>query len=82
MANNTLSYDFQNQVRDFSDVFVTVVQNNPVLSRILTVDNNPFRNTKLEWLNDYDEPLSWTVNTAYTVADGVVTTADTTGLKE
>ena len=69
MANYQLSYDYSNTRRDLSDVFATVVQNNPITSSILTVDNTPFSNTKLEWLDDVTKPLSWTLDAAYTAAD-------------
>jgi hypothetical protein len=60
MANKQLSYDYSNQIRDMSDVFQTVVAQNPIMSAILTISNEPFNNTKLEWLDDTTKPLTWT----------------------
>lgn len=65
------------------EVFATIVAQNPVTSRLLTIDaSRPFDNTKMEWLDDVTSPLSWTVTTAYTAGAGLVLTTDTTGLEE
>jgi len=82
MAGHQLSYDYQNSIRDMSNVFQTIVQKNPLLSSILTVDNSPFRNTKLEWLDDITSPLSRSVTGNHTAGDGEVLTTDTSGLEQ
>jgi len=77
------SYDFANLVRSMEEIFATVIAQNPVTSRLLTIDNSrPFDNTKMEWLDDTTTPLSRTVTGAYTAGDGLVLTTNTNGLKE
>jgi hypothetical protein len=65
------------------EVFATVVAQNPITSRLLTIDTSrPFDNTKMERLDDQTAPLSWTVTTAYTAGAGIILTTNTDGLKE
>lgn len=76
------TYDFANTVRSMEEVFSTVVAQNPITSRLLTIDNSrPFDNIKMEWLDDTTTPLSWTVTTAYTAGAGIILTTDTSYLK-
>ena len=77
------SYDFQNKVRSMEEIFATIVAQNPVTSKLLTIDNSrPFDNIKMEWLDDTTTPLSRTVTGAYTAGDGLVLTSDTSWLQE
>lgn len=81
MVNKQLSYDFQNTIRDMSEVFSEVVKRNPITSAILTVSNETFRNTKMEWLEDVKAPLSWTMDQDHTASDGEIDISATAGLE-
>lgn len=82
MANKQLSYDYQNTVRDMSEVFSTIVKQNPVTSSLLTVSNEAFESTKLEWLDDLTAPLVWTVGAGgHTSGSGTVPCGATAGLE-
>ena len=81
MANSQLSYDFSNTIRDMSNVFDTIVQQDPVLSSILTVSSNPFTNTKVEWLDDVTSPMSRTMDQTHTSGDGYIDVTLTAGLE-
>lgn len=80
MANKQLSYDFQNKKRDLSDVINTVLQDNPVFTSLVNMDGVA-TNTKHEWLEDVVTPKSWTLDAAYTAADGAMTLVSTAGIK-
>lgn len=75
------SYDFVNIKRDLSDVFATIVQQRPVFSTLLQGTAMPATSTTHEWLEDVATPKQTTLTAAYTIADGFVTVADTTGFK-
>lgn len=80
MAEKVLSYDYQNTIRDLSDVFSTIVKNKPVLSTLIPMDGEVATATKHEWLEDVVSPKSWAVTGAYTAGAGVILTTSTAGL--
>lgn len=80
MANFQLSYDFQNNVRDLSDAFETIITNQPVFTSLLSI-GGPATNTKHEWLEDVTSPTETQLGAAYTAASGSITVDSTTGFK-
>ncbi len=80
------SYDYQNLVRDLSDVLNTVIQQEPTLISLVQTGGEPATNTKHEWLEDVLAPerdalaaavsdgstTSMTVNTGDKFAPGMV----------
>jgi len=82
MAGKQLSYDYVNDIRDMSNVFATIVQEDPILSALLSVSSNGFTNKKLERLDDVTSPLSRVMDQTHTSADGFIDVALTAGLEE
>jgi len=80
MAWFQLSYDYQNQKRDLSDIFNVIVSKDPVLSSIISVGGIA-TNKKHERLEDSIAQVSWTLNAAYTSGALTMTVVDTTGMK-
>jgi len=70
MAGKQLSYDYQDVVRDLSDVFVQVVQKSPVLKEMIRVAGVA-KDTKHEWLEDVVTQMEWSIKAGnnYTIAD-------------
>ena len=65
------SYDYQNLVRDLSDVLNTVIQQEPTLISLVRTGGQPATNTKHEWLEDVLAPERDALAAA--VADGNTT---------
>lgn len=80
MAGKQLSYDYQNDIRDLSDVFMQVVQKSPVLSEMIRVEGVA-KNTKHEWLEDVVSQVQRTIDSDYTIADGTITLVSNEGVK-
>lgn len=83
------SYEYQNDVRDLSDVFLTVVKQVPALAvllgaPLLGVDGQPIvaTNTKHEWLEDSIAPKGWTVNATRNIAGATLVFTSTVGVRE
>ncbi len=66
------SYDYQNLVRDLSDVLNTVIQQEPTLISLVQTGGQPATNTKHEWMEDVLSPERDSLAAA--VADGSATT--------
>lgn len=88
MALKEFSYDYQNDVRDLSGVFLQIVKEVPALAvllgaPLLGVDGKPLRatNKKHEWLEDVISPLAWTVNATRNTSGATLVVTDTTGMK-
>lgn len=65
------SYDYQNLVRDLSDVLNTIIQQEPTLISLVQTGGDPATNTKHEWLEDTLSPGRDVLTAA--VADGTST---------
>lgn len=83
------SYEYQNTVRDVSEIFAEVMTKVPTLAALLGapllgLDGNPLvaTNTKHEWMQDNMAPKSWTVNATRNVAGATLVLTSTTGVKE
>lgn len=76
-----LSYEFQNKVRDLSDVFRIVVAQSPTTSRLLTVSNQFFRNPKLERLDDATTKTTFALSAPYTAWDWTMTVVSTAWMR-
>ncbi len=81
MAWFQLSYDYQNSIRDVSEVFQTIVQNRPVFSSIVGGGIETAKNTKHEWLDDVAKNVSTTLTADYTAGAGSLTVADSSSFK-
>jgi hypothetical protein len=80
MSGKQMSYDYQNDIRDLSEVFVQVVQESPVLKEMIRV-NGVAMNTKHEWLEDVVTQIQRTTSANYVVADGEVVLTSNVGVK-
>ena len=82
MAGKQLSYDYQDVVRDLSDVFVQVVQKSPVLKEMIRVAGVA-KDTKHEWLEDVVTQMEWSIKAGnnYTIADWVIELTSNVGVK-
>ena len=82
------SYDYQNTVRDLSDIFQTVVKEIPVLYALIGsprfgLDGSPLKatSTKHEWLEDSIAPQKWEVNAQRNIGSGTLVLVSTAGVK-
>lgn len=75
------SYEFQNDVRDLSEVFKQVIVWDPVLTMFLS-ETGVAKNTKHEWLEDVVTAKAWAIATAAHVSgDNTITLASSTWVK-
>ena len=72
------SYDFQNVVRDLSDILNVVVAKQPTLISLIPQagNNQEATNTKHEWLEDAIEPEATTLTSALDTTSTTVQVAD------
>lgn len=80
MANFQLSYDFQNNVRDLSDAFETIITKSPIFTSLVSL-GPVATNTKHERLEDVTTPTETQLDGAYTAGAGSITVDSTTGFK-
>lgn len=80
MADKQLSYDFQNKVRDLSDVFSQMIKSVPLLISLIAVAGLA-TNTKHEWLEDAVGQLEGALNGAHTNVVTTLTMPSTSGFK-
>lgn len=89
MAEKEFSYDFQNDVRDLSEVFLTIVKEVPALAVLLGApllgpDGQALvaTNKKHEWMKDVVTPKSFEVDATRNTSGATLVFTDTTGVKE
>jgi len=84
MADKQLSTDYNNLVRDLSDVFELVLQRIPVIGSLIGqagIGGRVATNTKYEWLEDVSAQREFVVDTIRPLAGVTLSVTNITGLK-
>lgn len=81
MADKQLSYDYQNSVRDLSNVFKQMFASLPLLIGLIAMGAAATATTH-EWLDDEIKPVSATVNGAHIATDALLTVVSTKGIEK